>query len=124
MKSLKRLDIDPLAVYGTLVVKCPVSDPSLADPDCTSRITEEIEIVRPKILVLMGEEVVNTVNELGLPLAEEVRWEPGVIQRLTPNRDVLTVPDIDASLDDEADKKAFWTAFRELGTWWSNLPPY
>ena len=32
MKSLKRLGIDPLAVYGTLCVKCPVSDPSLADP--------------------------------------------------------------------------------------------
>ncbi len=27
MKSLKRLDIDPLVVYGTLCVKCPVADP-------------------------------------------------------------------------------------------------
>ena len=27
MKSLKRLDIDPLAVYGTLCVKCPLADP-------------------------------------------------------------------------------------------------
>jgi len=26
MKSLKRLDIDPLVVYGTLCVKCPVAD--------------------------------------------------------------------------------------------------
>src|ERR1700758_5835546 len=32
MKSLKRLGIDPLAVYGTLCVKCPLSDASLADP--------------------------------------------------------------------------------------------
>ena len=30
MKSFKRLGIDPLAVYGTLCVKCPVSDPALA----------------------------------------------------------------------------------------------
>ena len=30
MKSLKRLSIDPLAVYGTLVVKCPVADTDLA----------------------------------------------------------------------------------------------
>src|SRR6188472_3099810 len=29
MKSLRRLGIDPLAVYGTLAVKCPVTDPSL-----------------------------------------------------------------------------------------------
>src|ERR1700730_3055249 len=32
MKSLKRLQIDPLSVYGTLCVKCPVADTSLADP--------------------------------------------------------------------------------------------
>ena len=37
MKSLKRLSIDPLAVYGTLCVKCPVGDPSLADPACVAR---------------------------------------------------------------------------------------
>src|SRR5581483_1905428 len=34
MKSLKRLSIDPLAVYGTLCVKCPVPDPAMADPAC------------------------------------------------------------------------------------------
>lgn len=124
MKSLKRLDIDPLAVYGTVCVKCPVSDPSLADPSCIERLVEEIEIVRPKILVLMGEEVVDLINELGLPLAEQIRWEPGKLQRLTPSREVITVPDIDGSLDDEDDKRAFWGAFRELGTWWSSLPPY
>ena len=27
MKSFKRLGIDPLVVYGTLCVKCPVADP-------------------------------------------------------------------------------------------------
>ena len=32
MKSLKRLSIDPLAVYGTLCVKCPVPDSGMADP--------------------------------------------------------------------------------------------
>src|SRR5258705_2827192 len=38
MKSLKRLGIDPLAVYGTLFAKCPVGDPSLADPACVARV--------------------------------------------------------------------------------------
>ena len=33
MKSFKRLGIDPLAVYGTLCVKCPLSDPELAAPE-------------------------------------------------------------------------------------------
>jgi len=35
-KSLRRLDIDPLAVYGTLTVKCPV-EPGLASHTCPPR---------------------------------------------------------------------------------------
>ena len=54
MKSLKRLDIDPLAVYGTLCVKCPVLDPVMADPACIARLSEELAIVSPKIVVVMG----------------------------------------------------------------------
>jgi len=54
MKSLRRLQIDPLAVYGTLFVKCPVADTALADPGCLARVAEEIAIVQPKIIVLMA----------------------------------------------------------------------
>ncbi len=45
MKSLKRLSIDPLAVYGTLCVKCPVADPAMADPVCVARLAEELAII-------------------------------------------------------------------------------
>ena len=55
MKSLKRLIIDPLAVYGTLCVKCPIADPAIADPACVGRLAEELAIVSPKMLVVMGE---------------------------------------------------------------------
>ena len=34
MKSFKRLGIDPLAIYGTVFVKCPVGDTDLAAPEC------------------------------------------------------------------------------------------
>src|ERR1051325_10959462 len=61
MKSLKRLQIDPLAVYGTLCVKCPVADPTLADPACIVRLLEELAIVQPKIVVVMGEEALRTL---------------------------------------------------------------
>src|SRR5258708_22108897 len=54
MKSLKRLSIDPLAVYGTLCVKCPVADTALADPACIARVVGELAIVQPKIVVAMG----------------------------------------------------------------------
>jgi uracil-DNA glycosylase family 4 len=124
MKSLKRLDIDPLVVYGTLCVKCPVADASLAAPECVARLVEEIAIVQPKIVVVMGPEALDVLNELQLPLARELREDEGVIQHLTPSIDALYVPDIDQSLDEESAKRAFWRAFRVLGEWWSDFPPY
>ncbi len=124
MKSLRRLDIDPLAVYGTLCVKCPVADTSLAAPECLARLVEEIAIVQPKIVVVMGGEALATLNALALPLARIVEDRPGEVQALTPSIDALVVPDIDDALDEEDAKRAFWTAFRALGAWWSNFPPY
>jgi uracil-DNA glycosylase len=124
MKSLRRLDIDPLAVYGTLCVKCPVPDPALADPACVARLVEEVAIVRPKIVVVMGEDALRALAEVELPLARPLAPTPGEIQPLTPSIEALYVPDIDASLDDEAAKRAFWRAFRSLGDWYADLPPY
>ena len=72
MKSLKRLQIDPLAVYGTLCVKCPVADPEMADPSCIARLAEEIAIVQPKIVVVMGPEALGVLNELDVPLRREL----------------------------------------------------
>ena len=124
MKSLKRLGIDPLAVYGTLCVKCPVSDPALADPACLARLIEELAIVDPKIVVVMGEAALAVLNDQDVPLASEVTAQPGVVQRLTPSIDALYVPDIDEALDDDASKRAFWRAFKVLGEWHADLPPY
>ncbi len=124
MKSLKRLSIDPLAVYGTLCVKCPVPDPVMADPGCVARLIEELAIVQPKMIVVMGDDALGVVNELDVPLARELSPALGEVQRFTPSIDALYVPDIDDSLDEEDAKREFWTAFRVLGQWWADLPPY
>jgi uracil-DNA glycosylase len=124
MKSLKRLSIDPLAVYGTLCVKCPVLDPVMADPACIARVAEEIAIVQPKIVVVMGDGALGTVNDLELPLARELVAEVGALQRLTPSIEALYVPNIDDALDEDTAKRDFWSAFRVLGQWWADLPPY
>ncbi len=124
MKSLKRLDIDPLAVYGTLCVKCPVVDPVMADPACVARLAEELAIVSPKLVVVMGADALTTVNDLDIPLAQELRPTLGELQRLTPSVEALYVPNIDDSLDEERAKREFWSAFRVVGQWWSDLPPY
>ncbi|MGH2891512.1 MAG: uracil-DNA glycosylase family protein [Solirubrobacteraceae bacterium] len=124
MKSLKRLSIDPLAVYGTLCVKCPVSDPAMADPACVTRLVEEMAIVSPRIVVVMGSDALGVVNELGVPLARRLEPVAGELQRFTPSIDGLYTPNIDDSLDEESAKRAFWAAFRVLGRWWADLPPY
>jgi uracil-DNA glycosylase family 4 len=124
MKSFKRLDIDPLSVYGTLWVKCPVADTELSAPECRARVLEELAIVQPRIVVVMGDESLVELNDLGIPLAQRIEDKPGEVQKLTPSCDALYVPDIDRALDDEAAKRDFWQAFRALGEWYADFPPY
>jgi uracil-DNA glycosylase family 4 len=124
MKSLKRLQIDPLAVYGTLCAKCPLSDPTLADPACVARVVSEIAIVQPKMIVVMGPDALAALGEMQIPLARPLAPLTGEVQSLTPMIDALYVPDIDASLDEEDAKREFWSAFRVLGEWYASLPPY
>lgn len=124
MKSLKRLGIDPLVVYGTLCVKCPLSDPALASPNCVSRLLSEVEIVEPRCIVVMGEPALECLNDVGMPMARPVGARPGEIKALTPTIDVIFTPDVDQSLDSEGAKRDFWRAFRALGEWYEDLPPY
>jgi uracil-DNA glycosylase family 4 len=124
MKSFKRLGIDPLAVYGTLCVKCPVGDGSLADPGCVARVVEELAIVQPRIVVVMGEDALTVLNDLDIPLSKPIQATTAVVQQLTPSIDCLYVPNIDEALDEEASKRAFWRAFKVLGEWYADLPPY
>ena len=124
MKSFKRLGIDPLTVYGTLCVKCPVSDPALAAGECIERVVEELAIVQPRCVVVMGERALETLGELDVPMGRPLEPRPGEIQSLTPTIDALYVTDIDDSLDSEDSKREFWRAFRALGDWYADLPPY
>ena len=125
MKSLKRLAIDPLAVYGTLCVKCPVLDPSMADPGCVARLAEELAIVSPKMLVVMGEDALAVVNELDIPLRRELDCgsggDPGVHPR---DRCAVRPQHRRGARRGVRAKRAFWSAFRVLGQWWADLPPY
>jgi uracil-DNA glycosylase len=72
----------------------------------------------------MGEDALDVVNELEIPLARMLVAEPGALQRLTPSIEALYVPNIDEALDEESAKRAFWRAFRVLGEWYEALPPY
>ena len=121
LKSLQRLQVDPLAVYGTNCLKFGTEDPA----EAAAWLTRELHIVQPKLVVAMGERVVGFLDELRFPLSERVSTEiVGTLQRFTPTIDVLVTPDIDESLDDQSEKTRFWNAFKALGPWWAEQPPY
>jgi uracil-DNA glycosylase family 4 len=121
LKSLQRLRVDPLAVYGTNCLKFGTEDPAEAE----GWLTRELHIVQPKLVVVMGDEAVAFLDGLGFPLADTVGVEPrGEVRRFTPTVSVLVTPDVDASLDEQAAKTAFWNAFQALGAWWAEQPPY
>lgn len=120
LKSLQRLRVDPMAVYGTNCLKFEGQQGAKARPF----LTRELHIVQPKLVVAMGEEVLRFLNALDFPLADSLEPTIGELQRFTPTVEALYVPDIDASLDEQAEKTRFWNAFKALGPWWAELPPY
>ncbi len=121
LKSLQRLDVDPLAIYGTNCLKFGTEE----DEQATPWLARELHIVQPKLLVVMGEAAVEFLDALQFPLADQLAdAETGVVRRLTPTIEGLVTPDIDIALDDQAAKTAFWNAFKALGPWWAELPPY
>ena len=120
VKSLQRLHIDPLAVYGTNCFKFDGGD----EEQAARWLTRELHIVQPKLLVVMGEDALAFLNDLEFPLASELEAHAGDLQQWTPTIEGLYVPDIDASLDEQAAKTRFWQALKALGPWWAELPPY
>jgi uracil-DNA glycosylase family 4 len=121
LKSLQRLAVDPLAIYGTNCLKFGTEE----DAQATPWLTRELHIVQPKLLVVMGSEAVRFLDALDFPLADPLEGrELGVVHRYTPTIEAIVTPDIDAALDDQAAKTEFWSAFQALGPWWAQLPPY
>jgi len=114
-RSMERLAVDPLDLYGTNCIKC-ASEPT----ECQT----EIRIVEPKLLVVMGHEALGAVNALPVDDAQQLTSNPGELQRWTHTCEALWCPDIDASLDRPASKQAFWRAFRTLGDWYAEKPPF
>ena len=120
LKSLQRLRVDPMAIYGTNCLKFADGDEEESRPF----LLRELHIVGPKLLVVMGERAAAFLNALAFPLADAVDAACEGLQRWTPTIQALVVPDIDESLDEQPAKTRFWNAFKALGPWWAELPPY
>jgi len=120
LKSLQRLNVDPLAVYGTNCLKLAGGD----EEEAREWLARELHIVQPKLVVVMGEQALAFLNAVEFPLADVLEPKLGELQRFTPTIQALYVPDIDESLDEAPAKTRFWNAFKALGPWWAELPPY
>jgi len=124
LRSIERLRIDPLKLYGSLCLKVDI-EPEDDDLDQSRQwLTRELHITQPGIVVAMGEEAVTFLGSLEFPLSAQVEFDPGRVQSFTPSIDLLPVPDIDGALNDATAKRRFWSAFKGLGEWYDNLPPY
>ena len=121
LKSLQRLRVDPMAVYGT---NCLKFAGGAADEEAREWLARELHIVQPKLLVVMGEPAAEFVNELRFPLSAVLDPAQEDFQSFTPTIQALCTPDIDESLDEQTAKTRFWNAFKRLGGWWAELPPY
>jgi uracil-DNA glycosylase len=119
-KSLQRLRVDAMAVYGTNCLKFGGETFDEAAP----WLTRELHIVQPKLLVLMGEPTVEFVNALRFPLGDEIDLAAEGLQRFTATIEAIVTPDIDTALDEAPAKTAFWNAFKAVGSWYAELPPY
>jgi uracil-DNA glycosylase family 4 len=120
IKSLQRLHVDPMEVYGTNAVKFAGADLEVS----AEWLRRELRIVEPKLIVVMGDDALGFLNGIGFQLSQAVEDKVGELQRFTPTIEALAVPDIDSSLDEAPAKTAFWNAFKTVGPWWAALPPY
>jgi uracil-DNA glycosylase len=120
IKSLQRLHVDATEVYGSNCVKFAGCDLGLA----AEWLRRELRIVQPRLVVVMGDDALEFLNEAEFPLSRPLEATIGALQQFTPTIEALVVPDIDTSLDETSAKTAFWDAFKTLGPWWAALPPY
>jgi uracil-DNA glycosylase len=120
LKSLQRLHVDPMAIYGTNCLKFADTEEEESRPF----LLRELHIVQPKLVVAMGDEARLFLNAAHFPLSRELEPVEGELQEYTATIQGLVTPDIDSSLDEQPAKTAFWNAFKALGEWWSQTPPY
>jgi uracil-DNA glycosylase len=119
-RSLERLHVDPAEVFGTNCVKFA----GAGDDACRDWFARELRIVQPRLVVVMGDDALEFVNGVEFPLSRALEATLGELQQFTPTIEALVVPDIDISLDDQPSKTRFWNAFKSVGPWWAELPPY
>ena len=121
-KSLQRLGVDLMSVYGTNCLK--LAGATATEEEAHGWLARELHIVDPKLVVVMGAESLAFLNAVEFPLSDRLEPREGEVQRFTATIAAIYTPDVDASLDETGTKTRFWNAFKAVGPWWADLPPY
>ena len=111
LKSLQRLHVDPMAIYGTNCLKFAGGDEEESRPF----LLRELHIVQPKLVVAMGGPPPPSSTRPGSRSHASSRRSRASSRSFTPTIQGLVTPDIDQSLDEQPAKTAFWNAFKVLG---------
>ena len=121
LKSLQRLHVDPTAIYGTNCLKFDGADEEQARELAGARAPRRPAEARRG----HGARCAHVPERRPLP-ARGGGGEPSRGRSSGSRRrsSALVTPDLDASLDETTAKKDFWEAFKAIGPWWSELPPY
>ena len=123
LKSLQRLGVDPMADLRHEL-------PQVRGPSDEARrapwLARELHIVQPKLLVVMGERRARFLerrraSRSPTPL-ELGAWASCSASRRRSRRS--SRPTSTRRSTSQAAKTAFWNAFKALGPWWAELPPY
>ena len=85
LKSIQRLHVDPMAIYGTNCFKYEDEDEEEAD----RFLTRELHIVQPKLVVVMGQDALACLNPISFPLAKALEDTAGDDSALTPTVEAL-----------------------------------
>mgnify|MGYP003288975306 CR=1 FL=1 len=104
-----------------------------------------VRVIQPRVHNVLADSIYEQQQAAVLVEAEQPRYRRAALDRQwrgldavvanagTGDTDTVTIDTknptvevdiVDASLDDQAAKRAFWEAFKALGPWWSELPPY
>ena len=72
-RSVERLGVDPSVLYGTLVLKCPHAAGTEPGDEDLEWLAEEIRIVRPRLIVVMGDRGPQPLRHWLCPTST-IRW--------------------------------------------------
>ena len=121
LKSLQRLRVDPMAIYGTNCLKFADGDEEESRPF----LLRELHIVQPKLVVVMGEQALAFLNSVAVPARARGRADRRRAAAVhADDRRALSRPTSTSHSTSSPTKTRFWNAFKLLGEWWASLPPY